>query len=84
MWSILNSMETIQVVLDPALLRATDAAARRARVNRSALVRQALREHLKSLQIRELEVRDRAGYEKQPETLTDTVKWERAATWPER
>jgi len=37
-------METIQVVLDKKLLRAADAAARRTRRNRSALVRDALRE----------------------------------------
>jgi metal-responsive CopG/Arc/MetJ family transcriptional regulator len=36
-------METIQVVLDSKLLRAADRAARRSRLNRSALVRAALR-----------------------------------------
>src|ERR1022692_2972204 len=35
-------METIQVVLDTKLLRATDLAARRQKVNRSALIRHAL------------------------------------------
>ena len=45
-------METIQVVLGSTLLRATDGAARRARVNRSALVREALREYLKRLETR--------------------------------
>jgi metal-responsive CopG/Arc/MetJ family transcriptional regulator len=42
-------METIQVVLDTELLRAIDSAAKRARVNRSALVRKALRGHRKRL-----------------------------------
>jgi metal-responsive CopG/Arc/MetJ family transcriptional regulator len=32
-------METIQVVLDSKLLRATDVAARRTKLNRSALIR---------------------------------------------
>ena len=40
-------METIQIVLDKGLLQATDRAARRMKRNRSALVREALREHLR-------------------------------------
>jgi metal-responsive CopG/Arc/MetJ family transcriptional regulator len=44
-------METVQVVLDKELLRATDQAARRTKRNRSALVRDALREHLRRLEI---------------------------------
>ncbi len=59
-------METIQVVLDSELLRAANGAARRARVNRSALVREALREHLKRLRQREVEARDRRGYREHP------------------
>lgn len=46
-------METIQVVLDSKLLRATEVAARRTKLNRSALIREALRAHLKNLAIRE-------------------------------
>ena len=77
-------METIQVVLGSALLRAADGAARRARVNRSALVREALREHLKRLETRELEARDRRGYEEHPDDSTEAADWERVAAWPER
>jgi metal-responsive CopG/Arc/MetJ family transcriptional regulator len=77
-------METIQVVLDSALLRAADGAAKRARVNRSALVRAALREHLKRLETRELEARDRRGYEEHPGASTGTSDWERVAAWPGR
>ena len=83
LWSILNSMETIQIVLNAELLRATDGAARRARVNRSALVREALREYLKRLETRELEGRDRAGYQKHPDDLTEATDWEQLAAWPE-
>ena len=46
-------METIQVVLDSKLLRATDLTARRAKLNRSTLIREALRARLKSLAIGE-------------------------------
>ena len=77
-------MEIIQVVLDSALLRATDGAARRARVNRSALVREALREHLKRLETRELEARDRRGYQEHAGASTEVADWERVAAWPDR
>ncbi len=77
-------METIQVVLGSALIRAADGAAKRARVNRSALVREALREHLKRLETRELEARDRRGYEERPDDSTTAADWERVAAWPER
>ena len=82
MWTRLNSMETIQVVLDSALLRAADGAAQRARMNRSALVREALREHLKRLQTKELEARDRRGYQRQPDASREIAEWEQVAAWP--
>jgi metal-responsive CopG/Arc/MetJ family transcriptional regulator len=77
-------METIQVVLDAELLRATDGAARRARVNRSALIHRALREHLKRLATLEIEARDRRGYDRHPEASAEVAAWEREAAWPER
>ena len=76
-------METIQVVLDSELLRATDGAAKRARVNRSALVRVALRKHLKSLRTKELEARDRRGYEKYPDDPKEVEMWGQVAAWPD-
>jgi metal-responsive CopG/Arc/MetJ family transcriptional regulator len=77
-------MEIIQVVLDSELLQATNGAARRARVNRSALIRQALREHLKRAAAREVEARDRQGYQEHPETDGEVETWERVASWPAR
>jgi hypothetical protein len=56
-------METILVVLEPKLLKATDLAAKRQKVNRSALIREASRQHLKRLRDLELEAQDRRGYE---------------------
>ena len=76
-------METIQVVLDGKLLKATDTAAKRERVNRSALIRQALQEHLKHLHIRDLEERDRRGYRAKPQRSVEYRPWEDAAAWPE-
>ena len=42
-------MQTVQIVLEKKLLQATDQAARRLKRNRSAFVREALREHLRRL-----------------------------------
>jgi len=75
-------METIQVVMDKDLLRATDREAKRTKMKRSALVREALREYLKKAHYQELERRDREGYEKHPDT-GELVAWEGVATWPE-
>ena len=75
-------METIQVVLDKKLLRATDRAALRTKRNRSALVRDALREHLRLLTVQSLEQRDRAGYSERPPARDETALWESEAAWP--
>lgn len=84
MWDIFHSMKTIQVVLESELLRATDSAARKARINRSALVRKALREHLKRAEIRKMEERERRGYERHPQHPAEIELWEREIAWPER
>jgi metal-responsive CopG/Arc/MetJ family transcriptional regulator len=76
-------METIQIVLDKSLLQATDRAARRMKRNRSALVREALREHLKRLEARTSEERDREGYEEHAQARDECALWEAEATWPE-
>ena len=76
-------METIQVVLDTKLLKATDVAAKRQKVNRSALIRHALRQHLKRLHDLELEEQDRRGYLARPQREEEFRPWEDAAAWPE-
>jgi metal-responsive CopG/Arc/MetJ family transcriptional regulator len=75
-------MEIVQIVLDKKLLRATDQAARRTKRNRSALVRDALREHLRRLAIRDLEERDRAGYCELRPNRGEAIAWEAEAVWP--
>jgi metal-responsive CopG/Arc/MetJ family transcriptional regulator len=76
-------METIQIVVDAPLLRATDRAAKRLKINRSALVRTALQLHLKRLDAGEKEARDRAGYQRRPQDGDDLAVWEGVAAWPE-
>jgi metal-responsive CopG/Arc/MetJ family transcriptional regulator len=77
-------METIQVVLDSKLLRATEAAARRTKLNRSALIREAIRAHLKNLEIGERELRDSKGYAGGPRESGELSGWEVEAVWPEK
>jgi metal-responsive CopG/Arc/MetJ family transcriptional regulator len=76
-------METIQVVLDKKLLLAADKAARKMKANRSALMRDALREHLQRLELRAKEDRDREGYARLPQTRDERGPWEAEAAWPE-
>lgn len=81
LWSKIDNMETIQVVLDAALLRAADRAARRFKINRSALMRDALRAHLAALSTRERERADREGYARSSDRDADV--WDKVAAWPE-
>lgn len=79
-WS--PQLETIQVVLDRNLLEAADRAAKRARINRSALIREALSLHLQRLHILELEEKDRRGYRSRPARDEESSSWEEVAAWP--
>ncbi len=76
-------MQTIQVVLEDELLHAADRAVRRKKTNRSAFIRDALREHLKRVHEQELDERERKGYEKHPQTVDETEWLEREAAWPD-
>ena len=76
-------MQIVQVVLDKKLLQAADRAAKRTRRNRSALVRDALREHLRRLEQRASEERDRQGYSRHAQADAEARGWESEATWPE-
>jgi len=75
-------MKTIRIVLDNELLRATDEAAGRTKRTRSALVRDALREHLRALDVRDKEERDREGYSRRPQTGEESSASEAGAAWP--
>ena len=76
-------METIQVVLEGDLLRRVDKTARRLKLNRSALIREALREHLRQLQLRSREESDRRGYQRTPEDPDALSAWDGVASWPD-
>jgi metal-responsive CopG/Arc/MetJ family transcriptional regulator len=76
-------MLVVQIVLDKKLLLAADQAAKRTRRNRSALVREALREYLRRLELRAREARDRQDYSRQSPADAEARSWESEATWPE-
>lgn len=61
-------MTKVNILLDDALLKAADRAARRSKRSRSELIRDAMRAYLQKEEIRAMEERDRIGYAKQPET----------------
>jgi metal-responsive CopG/Arc/MetJ family transcriptional regulator len=75
-------METVQIVLEKKLLHLTDQAARRLKRNRSAFVREALREHLRRLDSKAREERDQAGYSRIPAARDEMGTWEAEAAWP--
>jgi metal-responsive CopG/Arc/MetJ family transcriptional regulator len=76
-------VETIQIVLDSDLLRLADRAAKKLKTNRSALFREALRAHLKRLDLRQREERDRDGYARYPDSLDEPSAWDKVADWPD-
>ena len=76
-------METIQVVLDSKLLKEANQAAKKQKVNRSALIRTALADHLKRLHIRELDDQERKAYRAKPQQPDEYLPWAEIAVWPE-
>jgi metal-responsive CopG/Arc/MetJ family transcriptional regulator len=77
-------MNTIQVVIEEDLLRSADRAAHDLKVNRSSLIRDALREHLRRLRVADLEHREREAYEQTPEDPAEFAGWDEVAAWPEK
>jgi metal-responsive CopG/Arc/MetJ family transcriptional regulator len=76
-------VKAVQVVLDEELLSATDKEARRAKINRSELVRIALREYLRKKRIHEIRERDCAGYKRFPIRPGEFDAFDKIAAWPE-
>jgi metal-responsive CopG/Arc/MetJ family transcriptional regulator len=76
-------MPIVQIVLDKKLLHDADQAAKRTKRNRSALMRDALREHLRRLELRASEEHDRQGYSRHSPADAESRGWESEATWLE-
>ena len=76
------AMKTIQIVIDGPTLAAADRAARRGRVNRSQLVRDAVRQYLATTAVRDAEAADRAGYARKSVAQDDLDAWDSVQSWP--
>ena len=74
-------MRTVQVVLEPELLREVDLAAKKHHINRSALIRDALRNHLKRIRILDLEERAIRALLLHKETKEESDWIEAASLW---
>jgi metal-responsive CopG/Arc/MetJ family transcriptional regulator len=74
-------MKTIQMTIDPGLLKAVDRLTRRRRTARSALIRSALEAELRSEHISELETRHAEGYAKQPAAPGEFDAWIEQQNW---
>jgi metal-responsive CopG/Arc/MetJ family transcriptional regulator len=75
-------VQVVKIVLDKKLLDAADQAAKRTKRNRSALVRDALRVHIRRLEVRASEERDRQGYLRHSHTEREARGWGSEAAWP--
>ena len=83
LWSSFHKVRTIQVVVDEPTLRAADREAKRAKVNRSALIRHALRDYLERRRIAEIEAKERDAYQRMPVKPGEFDWLVDAAAWPE-
>jgi metal-responsive CopG/Arc/MetJ family transcriptional regulator len=80
MWS---AMTTIQMTLEEDLLKEIDRTVKKLKTTRSALIRDSIRKHLKSLKVSELEERQRLGYARRPVKPGEFDVWEREQSWGE-
>jgi metal-responsive CopG/Arc/MetJ family transcriptional regulator len=74
-------MKTIQMTLDEELVRTVDDVVKSLRTTRSAFIREALRQAVKSMHIRRLEERHRLGYMKKPAANGEFDVWEAEQKW---
>lgn len=71
------------MTLDEELVTKVDRAARKLGTTRSGFTRQALREALRCLHVRQLEAHHRRGYTAKPVRRGEFDVWESAQVWPE-
>ena len=74
-------MTTIQMTLEEDLLDELDRTVKKMRTTRSALIRESIKQHLKSLHIRQLEAKHRAGYSAHPVKRGEFDGWETEQRW---
>ena len=75
-------METIQIVLGKPLLRVANRLAKKAKVNRSELIRRALVDYDKRIRHQDAIERERRSYLERPDSIDEAEAWARIAAWP--
>jgi len=87
MWMIIHivqerhMMKTIQMTIDDYLLQRVDQTVSALRTTRSAFIREALEQALRSYQVRRLEERDEVGYTAVPAAQSETEEWAAEQAW---
>ena len=74
-------MKTIQMTIDPQLLKAVDKLTRLRKTTRSALIRAALESELRRERVNEMEARHAAGYANQPAAAGEFDSWIHEQDW---
>jgi len=74
-------VKTVQMTLDEELVQMVDRVARKLGQSRSAFTRDALREALSRLRVRDQENRHRRGYEQHPVADDEFAAWESEQSW---
>jgi metal-responsive CopG/Arc/MetJ family transcriptional regulator len=74
-------MKTVQMTLDENLVKAVDSAAKKLGTTRSGFTREALRQALKEVRVRALELRHREGYKRKPVKRGEFSAWESEQVW---
>ncbi len=77
-------MKTIQMTIDPHLLKAVDKLTRARKTTRSALIRDALEAELRRERVSELEARHAAGYAEHPPHPGELSPWLDQQDWGNR
>jgi metal-responsive CopG/Arc/MetJ family transcriptional regulator len=74
-------MKTIQMTIDPQLLKAVDKLTRLRKTTRSALIRAALESELRRDRVRKMETSHIAGYTSQPAAPGEFDSWVHEQDW---
>lgn len=74
-------MRTIQMTLDDDLVDAVDKTVKKLKVSRSAFTRQALRDALAQVNVKQMENKHKKGYEKKPVSKSEFNIWESEQEW---
>lgn len=77
-------MKTIQMTLDEKLLYEVDKTVSKLNTTRSAFTRKALKEAIKKIHTRQLEIQHLKGYKKQPGKNGEFNIWENEQEWGDK